>query len=62
MIHNFEPLRLPAVLLRPERRVALAEALVVASWHRTVGTQFQKAPGASEHVIAAARNTPLTRS
>jgi hypothetical protein len=60
VIHDFESLWLPASLLRPERQPALAEALVAASRHWTVEMHFQKGlAGASEHVIAAARNTPI---
>jgi FAD/FMN-containing dehydrogenase len=59
-IHGFNSLWLPASLLQPLRQQALTNALMAASRHWTIELHFQKGlAGASEEVIAAARDTPM---
>ena len=58
-IHGFNSLWLPATLLQPARREALADALMAASRHWAVELHFQKElAGAPPDAIAAARDTP----
>ena len=60
VIYDFESLWLPADLLRPERQMALADALVSASQNWTVELHFQKGlAGASPDVLAAVQDTPM---
>jgi FAD/FMN-containing dehydrogenase len=59
-IHGFESLWIPATLLEPWQREALADALMAASRHWAVEMHFQKGlAGAPEQIIAAARQTPM---
>jgi len=57
-IHGFRSAWLPASLLQKDRQRSLADALVAASRHWSVGLHFNKGlAGASAENIAAAKNT-----
>ncbi|MEO8311038.1 MAG: FAD-binding protein [Caldimonas sp.] len=58
VLHGFDSAWLPAALLRPERRAALADALFAASRHWRVSLHVNKGlAGAPAEAIAAARDT-----
>ena len=60
VIHGFESLWLPASLLRPGQRSALADAFVAAARHWSVELHFQKGlAGAPAPAIEAALDTPM---
>ena len=60
VIHDFQSIWLPAILLQPSRQADLTEALVSASRHWTVEMHVQKGlAGAPAGVRAAARDTPI---
>jgi FAD/FMN-containing dehydrogenase len=57
-LYGYESLWLPAALLQPEQRPGLADALVAASRHMTVGLHFNKGlAGGDPQAIALARDT-----
>jgi len=58
VVHGYESLWLPAALLRPDRRAALAAALFAATRHWAVSLHLNKGlAGAPADAIAAARDT-----
>ena len=59
-LHGYDSAWLPAALLAPERRGALAEALFAASRHRGVSLHLNKGlAGAPAEALAAARDTAM---
>jgi FAD/FMN-containing dehydrogenase len=59
-LHGYDSAWLPAALLRPERRSALADALFAASRFRGLSLHLNKGlAGAPPEVVAAARDTAM---
>jgi FAD/FMN-containing dehydrogenase len=59
-LHGYRAASLPAQLLEPDRRAALAEALFVSSRHWQVTLYFNKGlAGAPDQERSAARDTPM---
>lgn len=59
-MHGYESRWLPAALLRPERRVALVDALFAATRHWSVALHLNKGlAGAPAEAVAAARDTAM---
>jgi FAD/FMN-containing dehydrogenase len=60
VLHGYQSAWLPAGLLRPDRRVALGDALFAATRHWGVSLHVNKGlAGASPQVVAAARDTAM---
>ena len=60
VIHDFQSRWLSSSLLKPDRQMALVDALAAASRHWTIEMHFQKGlAGAPAEVLAAARETPI---
>jgi hypothetical protein len=60
VIHDFQSRWLPSSLLKPDRQMALVDALAAASRYWTIEMHFQKGlAGAPAEVLAAARETPI---
>ena len=60
VIHDFQSRWLSSSLLKPDRQMALVDALGAASRHWTIEMHFQKGlAGAPAEVLAAARETPI---
>jgi len=57
-LHGYDSLWLPALLLQPQQQQRLADALLAASRHKTVGLHFNKGlAGAAPDAIALAKDT-----